>query len=127
MLGDITVDAQGNKTAKRGVVKCDSCEIRIYLSSFFGEKNNPMKLEVYELSKTNILEETEKYYADVDLTKYIGSTTPIATKVFTPNDYSVDETTSSGSGYINNILIVITLPRDISNEQVTTQSQLTIF
>lgn len=107
MLGDITVDAQGNKTAKRGVVKCDSCEIRIYLSSFFGEKNNPMKLEVYELSKTNILEETEKYYADVDLTKYIGSTTPIATKVFTPNDYSVDETTSSGSGYINNIRILL--------------------
>lgn len=109
MIGNITIDpVKGDTThIERGVVKCDSCEVRIYLKSYYGDGNNPMKLEVYELSDEIVMEENETYYTDIDLTKYVKSTTPLTTKVFTAEDYIVSESDRENSNYTKNIRIVL--------------------
>lgn len=89
-------------------VFCDSVEIRLYFENYYGDGDNPMKLEVYPLSKHNILSEDSVYYSDIDLTKYIDAgTKPIATKVFAPNDYTLSDSELNSSTHSNNIRIVL--------------------
>ena len=96
----------------RGVVQCDSCEIHFYYDSFLGDENNPMKLEVYELSSTNILSEDSVYYTDIDLSKYLNpDAKPIAQRVFTAKDYNHDSSTLTSSTY--NANVKVTLPSSI--------------
>lgn len=91
-------------------VFCDSVEIRLYFEDYYGDGDNPMKLEVYPLSRQNILSEDSVYYSDINLEKYIDAgTQPIATKVFSPNDYTLSDSELNSSTHSNNIRIV--LPR----------------
>lgn len=109
MVGDITVDAStGDTTAiAYGQIKCDSCELRIFIKDYYGDANNPMKLEVYELSDKILMEEDETYNTDIDLNKYVKATTPIASKVFTAADYIVSDADRNSSNYNRNIRIVL--------------------
>lgn len=109
MVGNVNIDAATGDTIsiEYGVVQCDSVEIRVYLNSFYGDANNPMKLEVYELDEKVVMEENEHYYTDVDLSKYVKGTTPIATKVFTATDFSVSEDTREEGTYTPNIRIML--------------------
>ncbi len=78
-----------------GIVQCDSLEVRLYFNDYYGDANQPMKLEVYELSHDRILSEDSVYYTDLDLSKFVDSNAkPLASKVFTPKDYT-DEDTST--------------------------------
>ncbi len=91
-----TVD--GKETA--GVVQCDSLEVRLYFDNYYGDANQPMKLEVYELSRDKILSEDSVYYTNLDISKYVdNNATPLASKVFTPKDYA--NTSSSSATSIN--------------------------
>lgn len=101
-----------NGVATKGIVQCDSCEVRLFFDSFYGDKSNPMKLQVYELDRNNILSEDSIYYTDVNLTRYLpANATPIASRVFTAKDYNESETTLSSNGYDNNVRVV--LPREL--------------
>ncbi|MBR4757800.1 MAG: DUF4270 domain-containing protein [Bacteroidaceae bacterium] len=103
---DMVGDEDGEE--KLGIVQCDSCEVRLFFSDYYGDGNNPMKLEVYELSSENILSEDEVYYTDIDLSQYLpADAKPIASRVFTPIDYNMDEDTRSGDGYSNNVRVVL--------------------
>ena len=94
MVGDVDGEE------KRGIVQCDSCEVRLYFNNYYGDANNPMKLEVFEMATDKILSEDSTYYTDIDLEKYLGeSPKPIATRVFTPRDYNLDDVTLNGSSY----------------------------
>lgn len=106
MVGDV------DGVPTKGIVQCDSCEVRLFFDSYYGDENNPMKLHVYELDRSNILSEDSTYYTDVDLRQYLpANATPLASRVFTPKDYNESETTLSGSSYDNNVRIV--LPREL--------------
>ncbi|MBQ0049970.1 MAG: DUF4270 domain-containing protein [Bacteroidales bacterium] len=95
-----------------GVPTCDSIEVRIYLNSYYGMGNTPMKLEVYELDPDNIMKENTVYRTDVDLTQYLKQpAVPIATKVFTPIDYSISDAERENESYTDNIRII--LPKEI--------------
>lgn len=87
-------------------VTCDSCEIRLYFDSYYGDGNSLMKLEVYPLDKDNIIEEYQEIYSDVDLGKYVKEgTEPLAIKMFTPIDYSLPEAELNSSSHNKNIHI----------------------
>ena len=102
MVGDV----DGKPT--RGILQCDSCEVRLYFNDYYGYDNNPMKLEVYEMGTDKILSEDSTYYTDVDLTQYLPSSSkPLATRVFTPRDYNVDDVTLSGSTYNPNLRVML--------------------
>ena len=89
-------------------VFCDSVEIRLYFENYYGDGDNPMKLEVYPLSRQNILSEDSVYYSDIDLEKFIDAgTAPIATKVFAPKDYTLTDSELNSSTHSDNIRIML--------------------
>ncbi len=92
-----------NEKETQGVVQCDNLEVRLYFNDYYGDANQLMKLEVYELSQDKILSEDSTYYTDIDFSKYIkhtdGKATPIASKIFSPKDYAIAST--SDQSYIS--------------------------
>ena len=61
--GRIIVDENGQLA--------DSCDIRLYIDSFYGDSLTTMKLRVQELSKENVLEEDSAYYTCMNVDKFI--------------------------------------------------------
>ena len=109
--------------ARENIVKdedghlCDSIEIRLFIKSTFGDKNNPMKLEVWPLSRNEdkLIEESMNLYTNTDLQQFAETEGgPIATKVFTATDYIVSEGQRTSSTYSDNVRIV--LPREYGED-----------
>lgn len=90
---------------------CESIEIRLFLNSTFGDKDNPMKIEVLPLSmkEDKLLKESEKLYTNTDLASlYVDEgQEPIATKVFTATDYIMTDAERASTNYSNNLRIVL--------------------
>ena len=93
--------------------RCDSIEIRLFIKDTFGDKNNPMKVEVWPLSmnEDKLLEESASLFTNTDLWQYVDdSQGPIATKVFTATDYIMSDAQRASNNYSDNVRIV--LPRE---------------
>lgn len=89
---------------QKGVVQCDSIDVKLYYNSYYGDATNPMKLEAYLLSPTNILSEDSTYYTNQDFTEYIpAGSSPVASRVFTPTDYNDDEALQGSTAYAPNV------------------------
>lgn len=58
----VTYDNQGNEI--KGIVKADSCELRLFYSNFYGDSTRTMKLTAYEMSKP--MNEDRNYYSNFD-------------------------------------------------------------
>jgi hypothetical protein len=90
---------------------CGSIEIRLFVKSTFGDKNNPMKVEVWPLGRNDdkLLKESEKLYTNSDLWRFVDESEgkPVATKVFTATDYIMSEGERAGSNYSTNVRIVL--------------------
>lgn len=109
---DLMIGEDEKGETKQGIVQCDSVELRLYFDHYYGDENNPMKLEVYELSHDNMLNEDSVYYTDFDLTRFLPQNArPAVTRVFTPKDYNVDPTVLAATGYSKSVRIV--LPQSI--------------
>jgi hypothetical protein len=97
---------------------CESVDIRLIIRSTFGDKNNPMKVEVWPLSKDNdkLLKESEKLYTNTDLWQYVDDSEgkPVATKVFTATDYIVSEDQRASDNYTPHVRIV--LPQEVGDK-----------
>ena len=90
-------------------------ELRLFFTSYFGDPNNPMTAEVYELEHT--LQEGEKYYSNLDPTLfYDKSSTPLATKVYTITDYTLEDSELEDSEHYANVNIP--LPRKIGTKMI---------
>ncbi len=71
-----------------GLIEADSVELRLYFGSYYGDDGNPMRINIYELDRDNVLREDQTYYATEDLSAYVAEgAKPLATKTFTPVDY----------------------------------------
>lgn len=100
-------------------VHCDSCEIRLYFNSYYGLGDTPMKLEVYQLDENNILEEDKDYYSNTDLSQFVKKgAEPIATKIFTPLDYTISDAERTSSKHTDNVRIV--LPAEYGSQIMNT-------
>lgn len=89
---------------QKGVVQCDSIDVKLYYSSYYGDATNPMKLEAYLLDSGNILSEDSTYYTNQDFTDYIpAGSSPVASRVFTPTDYNEDEALQGSTAYAPNV------------------------
>ena len=106
---DIVTDDEGHL--------CDSIEIRLFIKSTFGDKNNPMKVEVWPLSKNEdrLLKESEKLYTNTDLWQFVDDDAePATTKVFTATDYIMSDGQRASSSYSDNVRLV--LPRKMGED-----------
>ena len=93
-----------------GNISCDSIELRLYFSSYYGDATNPMKIYVYELDTANVISEKGTYLTDMALEDYVAEgAEPVAKKVFTASDYTLsDADRTSTSNYSN---VHIRLPK----------------
>lgn len=89
-------------------IRCDSVEVRLYFSNYYGAKNAPLKLEVYPLDKNNVQQEEEDYYTDTDLDQFVlPGSEPIATKVFTTEDYNLADAERNSATHADNVRIML--------------------
>lgn len=89
-------------------IRCDSVEVRLYFSNYYGAKNAPLKLEVYPLDKNNVLQEEEDYYTDTNLDQFVlPGSGPIATKVFTTEDYNLADAERNSATHADNVRIML--------------------
>lgn len=93
-----------------GEIEADSVELRLYYTTYYGDGNNPMRLGVYEIDAEHVLNETDTYYSDTDLSAFIAEdATPLAQKVFTPSDYSLTESERTSTEHYDNVRIRLPL------------------
>jgi hypothetical protein len=61
----ITYDSNGTPIlGSEGTIKADSCEIRLFFDSYYGDSLQSLKLTAYEMSKP--MNETQPYYSNFD-------------------------------------------------------------
>ena len=89
-----------------GQLLADSVDLRIYFTDYYGTWNNPMKMDIYELDRQNVLREDTTYYSDIDIQAYLpADAQPLASKTFTPTDYTLSDAQRSASSYNTNVRI----------------------
>lgn len=99
------------ETKEEDVVKV---ELRLFFTEYFGDPTNTMTAEVYALSNT--LQEGERYYTNLDPTKYYNPDSLLATKVYTTTDYTLEDSELEDSEHYSNVNIP--LPVGIGTEIV---------
>ena len=88
-------------------------ELRLFFTEYFGDSTNTMTAEVYELTET--LQEGVRYYTTLDPKAfYDAESTPLATKVYTATDYSLEDSELNDSEHYANVNIP--LPTEIGTE-----------
>lgn len=104
----VTYDEQGNEV--RGIVKADSCELRLFYSSFYGDSTNTMKLTAHEMSHP--MNEDRNYYSNFDPIKegYIRDGGIHKDKVYTLTDFNVSESRRDTATYEPYITIKLNDP-----------------
>ena len=96
------------KCDEQGVPVCDSVEVRLYYSTYYGDGDNPMKIDVYELDKDNVLSEDKDYYSTTNILDYIpAGAAPIAQKTFTPEDYTLTDSERTSKTHNKNVRVIL--------------------
>jgi len=91
-----------------GIPTCDSIEVRLYYTSYYGDGNNPMKIEVFEMSDEpdKILCEDSTYYTDININNFLPSNAKaVASRMFTATNYDLCEEDREDDDYQVNIPI----------------------
>ena len=90
-------------------------ELRLFFTKYFGDPTNIMTAEVYELERT--LQEGERYYTNLDPTLfYDANSKPLATKVYTATDYTLEDSELNDSEHYANVNIP--LPTEIGTRMI---------
>lgn len=86
-----------------GSITVDSCNIRIYFNSYYGDSLNTMKLKVQELDTAKIISEDMSLYTNLDASSFytegvgVGATLSYTASDLTREDENIDYTTYSRS------------------------------
>ena len=90
-------------------------ELRLFFTSYFGDSTNTMTAEVYALENTLI--EGEKYYTNLDPSLFYNTEeAPLARKVYTAIDYTLEDSKLNDSEHYPNV--IIPLPREIGTKMI---------
>lgn len=93
-----------------GQVEADSCDLRVYISSFVGDSLATMKLRVQELGFDKILEEGNDYYSNLDPEEYIKQGGIDKTISYAVKDLTLSDSLNNGLKYLRQVKIK--LPAD---------------
>ncbi len=104
----VTTDANGKE--QRGIIKADSCELRLFYSSLYGDSTQLMKLSAYEMGKP--MNEDRNYYSNFSPSDngYIREGGLQRDKVYSLIDYNVKQSTRDTSTYTPYITIKLKGP-----------------
>ena len=103
-----TYDASGNLV--KGIIKADSCEIRLFYSQHYGDSTKTMKLTAYELSRP--MNEDQNYYSNFNPLKegYVRTNGIHKDKVYTLTDFSIPKSQRDTSTYTPYITVKLNEP-----------------
>ena len=112
ILENIAFPARENMIVKDGVVQADSCDIRVYIRSYYGDSLNTMKIKVHELDTSRVMEENDLYYTTLNPENYLNRDPSAVqrTLTFSTRDLSVADTLLNSSSYYQQIRV--NLPKD---------------
>lgn len=90
-------------------VQCDSVEVRLYFKEYFGDVNNPMTVECYEMDRSKIMREDVAYYSDTDLMEQFvaDNAEPLMTKTFSPIDYTLSDSALNNKEHSHNVRLML--------------------
>ena len=90
-----------------------SAEVRLYVSSFFGDSISPGHLSVYPLNR--VLEEEKNYYTDLVPEEYYDATqAPLASRPYTAEDKTIPDSITEDDNYVP--YIRVQLPRQFGTD-----------
>lgn len=102
----VTYDSEGNQTfGNKGIIKADSCEIRLFIDGYYGDDRQTMKLTAYEMGKA--MNENQLYYSNFDPISngYIRNDGVRKDKVYNLIDYNVPKEKRDTNSYTPYITI----------------------
>lgn len=96
-----------------GNIIADSCEIKLYYKTFYGDSLATMKVTAYEMDKP--MNEGRFYYSNFDPVKegYVSENNYKVNKVYTLTDLNVDPSIRFGTDYVKSIRV----PLNKNNEE----------
>lgn len=111
-MENLTFPAENDIVKTNGKVEADSVEIRLFVSDYYGDELNSMKMGVYELDTLKPMNENMVYYSNIDPWKYVNQREGAIRKELS---FAVTDLTLSDSlqnAYSSNKNIRIKLPRE---------------
>lgn len=95
------------KQTGSGQVVADSADLRLYISNYYGDSLNSMKLGVYELDTANIMDEDGTYYTNLDPQTYLNKSADAIQKqlVFAVKDLSLSDSALNSSSASKSIRV----------------------
>lgn len=95
---------------ENGKVIADSCEIRLFRSSFYGDSLAPMRLKVYEMDRP--MTEDRNYYSNFSPLDngYVRKNGLAVEKAYTLTDKNISDSIRNSSSYTPNIRILLDKP-----------------
>lgn len=89
---------------ENGNIVADSCDIRLYIESFYGDSLTTMKMRITELDTARVMEENVPYYSNIDPTYYIGSGHPLTKELtYSVKDLTRPDSLTDGVTYVRSI------------------------
>ena len=91
---------------KDGNIIADSCDIRIYFDSYYGDSLTTMKLSVQELDTAKVMKENMNYYTNLDPQDFVSTTSNVKKDLtYTVKDLARSESANSGTTYYRSIVV----------------------
>ncbi len=91
---------------EQGRIQVDSCDIRIFIKSYYGDSLATMKMNVQELDTNKVIKENETYYTNLDASRFITEGVGIKTSMsYAVKDLSRPDSPTDGITYYRSILV----------------------
>ena len=88
-----------------GVIQADSCDLRLYIDSYDGDSLAVMKLNVQELSSTNVLDENANYYTNLNVADYINPQGVSKQLTYSVKDLTRPDNETNGKTYYRQVVV----------------------
>lgn len=90
---------------KDGIVKADSCDLRLYIDDFYGDSLATMKLRVRELSKSNVLSGDKSYYSNLNVDDFVNPAGISKSVAYAVKDLTRPDSETDGKNYYRQIVV----------------------
>lgn len=97
--------------AKNRLVSVDSCDIRLYFRTYYGDSLTTMKLYVQELDTNKVMTENAPFYTTINPAQYVSQTSPYKrTLTYSVRDLAGRDLRTSADSFKSSI--VVRLPKE---------------
>ncbi len=104
--GTLFPDRDKLVTDEQGHIKVDSCDIRIFIKSYYGDSLATMKMTAQELDTNKVIKENVSYYTNLDAGQFLTDGVGVKKSLsYSVKDLSRPDSLTDGSTYFRSILV----------------------